>query len=102
MPGTSIGQALAQFRGERRELGVRRVQHGEVLRGEGVLFDRHEVQARAALRVLAPGLPGGEEGQAEAEAGLEDGEAPRPAQRAGRPLPSRNTWCACARPPCAL
>ena len=37
-----------------------------------VLLDREEVQLRAALRVVAPGLPGGEEIVAEAEAGLED------------------------------
>ena len=68
---------IAQLRGERRELRVGRMQHGEVLRAERVLFHRDEVQARAAARVLAPGLPRGEKGEAEAEARLEDGEARR-------------------------
>src|SRR5436853_1270024 len=40
-----------------------------------MLFHRDEVQPAAARRVAPPGLPGGEEIEAEAEAGLEDHEA---------------------------
>jgi hypothetical protein len=67
----------AQLLGERRELRVRRVQHREGLRREWMLLHRDVVQARAALRILAPGLPGGEERQAEAETGFQHREAAR-------------------------
>ena len=40
-----------------------------------MLFNRYVVQPRAAPRIAPPGLPGGEEIDAEAEAGLEDDEA---------------------------
>src|SRR5437016_686303 len=40
-----------------------------------MLFQRDEVQPAATRRVAPPGLPGGEEIEAEAEAGLEDHEA---------------------------
>ena len=55
----------------------------EVLQGERMLLDRYEVQPAAALGIAPPRLPGGEEVEAEAEAGLEDDEAlaPRPALR---------------------
>src|ERR1700704_5889413 len=47
----------------------------EVLQGVRMLFDRHKMQPPAAARVAPPSLPGGEEVEAEAEAGLEDDEA---------------------------
>ena len=48
---------------------------GEIGGGERVFFDGNEMQPAAALRVGAPGLPGGEEVQPEAEAGFENDEA---------------------------
>ena len=42
---------------------------------EGVLFNRQIVQAVAMLRVVAPGGIGGEEVEAAAETGFQDGEA---------------------------
>src|SRR5687767_14983582 len=47
----------------------------EVRQGKWMLFDRHEMQPAAARRIAAPRLPGGEEVQAQAEAGFEDDEA---------------------------
>jgi hypothetical protein len=50
---------------------------------EGVLFQRHEVQAPAAVRIAPPCLQRDEEVEAQTEAGLDDHEAlaPRPALR---------------------
>ncbi len=48
---------------------------GEIGGGERVFLDGNEMQPAAALRVGAPGLPGGEEIQPEAEAGFENDEA---------------------------
>src|SRR5437868_10943928 len=57
------------------QLGILTVKRPQVRNGEGMLLHRNEVQLAAALRVAAPRLPGDEEIQADAEAGLEDGEA---------------------------
>ena len=66
-----VDQGVAE-RGE-----VRPVPMGEskVGCGERVFFERNEVQPTAAARVAPPGLPGGEEIQAEAKAGFENDEA---------------------------
>src|SRR4029079_14406619 len=47
-------------------------------------FNRHEMQARAAVRIVAPGLPGRQKIDAHAEPGLDNGERARagPARRA--------------------
>ncbi len=47
----------------------------QVVQRERMLLDRDVVQARRARGVAPPRLPGGEEIEAEAEAGLEDDEA---------------------------
>jgi hypothetical protein len=39
-----------------------------------MFFDRNEMQPLAARRILAPGAPGGEEAQPEAESGFQDRE----------------------------
>ena len=57
------------------QFGIPRVKRPEVLQGERMLLDRYVVQPAAALRIAPPRLPGGEEVEAEAEAGLEDDEA---------------------------
>ena len=57
----------------------------EVLQGKRMFFDRYVVQPPAASRIAPPRLPGGEEVEAEAEAGFEDDEAlaagPAPGKR---------------------
>lgn len=50
-----------------------------------MLLDGHEMQALAARRIVAPGLPGGEEIQAQAEAGFENDKTV-PALPAGRQI----------------
>src|SRR4051812_30965411 len=59
------------------------VKGAQVLQAKGMLLDRNEMQPPAARGILPPRLPGGEEIEAEAEAGLDDGEAlaPGPALR---------------------
>ena len=74
-----------QVRRERRpgllqglgQLGQRRaaVHRGQIVARQRVLLDRDEDQLRAALRVVAPGLPGREEVVAQAEAGFQHDEA---------------------------
>src|SRR5882672_3057687 len=51
----------------------------EVLQGIRMLFNRNKMETPAARGIAAPRLPGGEEVEAEAEAGLEDDEALAPA-----------------------
>jgi hypothetical protein len=73
-----------EFRRQRGEFGPAPVQLFQVGPGEGVLFHGNVMQAPAGSgRRSAPCLPGGEEIEAEAEAGFEDDEAPRilPARR---------------------
>ncbi len=72
-----------QFAGQRGEFRPGALGGGEVGGGERMLLYGDEVQAPAALRVVAPGLPGGEEVEPEAEAGFEDDEtvAVAPARR---------------------
>jgi hypothetical protein len=51
------------------------MERGEILAREGMLLDRDIMQFVGSLRIVAPGLPGGEKVEAEAEAGLDDDEA---------------------------
>ena len=50
------------------------MQGREIGGAEGVFFKRNEMQASATLGVIAPGLPGGEEIETYAEAGLDNNE----------------------------
>ena len=61
-----------QLRRQFGELRPGALGDGEVGGRERVLLEGNEVQPSAALRVGAPGLPGGEEVQPEAEAGFEN------------------------------
>ena len=83
-PGTSTGQRACSSAASVREF-VARVRELQVRLRERMLLDRDVVQARAALRIAPPRLPGGEEVESEAETGLEDDEAlaPGPARREG-------------------
>ena len=63
-----------QFLCQRRQLRPGDLGAGQIGGGEGVLFKRNEMQAAAGLRVVSPGLPGGEKVQPEAETGFEDDE----------------------------
>jgi len=60
------------------------VEAGGVGAGQRVLFDRDKHQPLAALRVAAPGLPGGQEVVAQAKAGLQDDKT-----RLTRPAPGQ-------------
>ncbi len=51
------------------------MQCGEIVRAERMVFDGNEMQVLAVLRILTPGLPGGEEVETEAEAVFQDDEA---------------------------
>jgi hypothetical protein len=84
---------------ERRELLERRERRGQVGALEGILLDGHEVQPRRAPRIGAPGIPGGEEIQPDAEAGLEDDERIAIAPALRQVFPPRKTCRACANPP---
>jgi len=53
---------------------------------ERMLLHGNEMQPLAALRIVAPGLPGREERQPEAEAGLEHGEQAPAAPAPGKPV----------------
>ena len=53
----------------------RLVGDGEIAGRERVFFEGDKMQAPAALRVGLPGLPDGEEVEAETKAGFEDDEA---------------------------
>lgn len=66
---------LTQRLGERGQRALLRVHEGQPGAIERVLFDRNEIETPAALRIVAPGRPGGQEVQALPEAGLHDGEA---------------------------
>ena len=66
---------VAQGGGKVGELRPCLLGDGEVGCGERVFFERNEVQPTAAARVAPPGLPGGEEIQAEAKSGFENDEA---------------------------
>ena len=66
------------------QLRIPRVNRAQVRQGERMLFDRHVMQPAAARRIGAPGFPGGEEVEAEAEAGLEDDEALAPGPARGQ------------------
>jgi hypothetical protein len=68
-----------------------------------MLLDRDEMQPLAALRVVAPRLPGRKEIEPETESGLEDRErCAFLASANGSPFRQRKTWRACAGPPSAL
>ena len=73
-----------QFGGEGGELRPGLLRGGEVGSGERVFFAGNEMQAAAALRVVAPGLPGGQEIEAETEAGFENDEAVAPLPAGGQ------------------
>ena len=74
--GLCLGDVHAAMRAGQHVLRQRALVVGrEVVLGDRMLFDRHEVQPVAARRVVAPGAPGGEEIQPEAEAGFENDEA---------------------------
>ena len=75
--------ARMQLGGFVAHLGVGGMGELQVGQGEGVLLERHEVQAPAARRVAPPRLERDEEVEAQAEAGLDDDEAlaPCPALR---------------------
>jgi hypothetical protein len=82
--GRHQGRPLfAQLRRQRGKFRPGAVQRRKVFGAEGVLFDGDEMQTPAARRVILPSRPGGEEVEAEAEAGLDDDEAlaPLPAGR---------------------
>src|SRR5690606_34266445 len=66
-----------------RNVGVCGLRAGEILARKWVQLGRDEVQALTTRSVVAPGGPGGEEVQAQAEAGLDDGKdvTPLPALR---------------------
>jgi hypothetical protein len=59
------------------------VQGRKIGSGKRPALDRHEMQARAALRIVAPSLPGRQKIDTDAEAGLDNGEHTRtgPARR---------------------
>ncbi len=67
--------APLQLAGKATELGPGALRDSEVGGRAGVLRERDEMQPPAAARVVAPGLPGGEEVEAGPEAGFEDDEA---------------------------
>ena len=71
-PGQQGWPVLAECFGEGGQLGPGGMQPGQIVEREGVLFNRHEIQGVRAGGIIAPGLPGGEEVQPQAEAGLDD------------------------------
>jgi hypothetical protein len=66
------------------EFGIARMKRAEVRQGERMLFDGDVVQPRTAIRIPAPGAPGDQEIEAEAEPGLEDDEALAPGPARGQ------------------
>ena len=60
----------------------------QIVRCEGMLFQRDEMQFRAPLRIVQPGRPGGEEVDTEAEAGLRMTNRLARCQRSGKLLPA--------------
>lgn len=77
----ALDQLSCEFFHVRRQQAL--VDLAQVVLRERMLFDRHEVQALAAVRAVAPGLPGGKKVQAQPEARFQDDEAfpRRPARR---------------------
>src|ERR1035438_5174586 len=61
-----------QLPGDVRQIWPDRMQAGQIVAPEGMLLDGNEVQPPAVLGIVAPGLPGGEEIEPQAEAGLKN------------------------------